>query len=499
MDRQKDWFKIKKYPHIGRPLMAKDRMWVSNYVGNKNKIAEHAFYPFIHRTTLTRKFRKSVDPLTGKRSQTRISALKPRDLYYANHLDSCVYSYYAMLLNVSYEQKLSDYRLSDVVTAYRRIKVNPTNVKSSHKSSADFAADVFNYILSSNEEELIAITFDIKGFFDNLDHKKLKSSWCRVISENTLKEDEYNVFKNITKFSYVNENQLFNEFKNEILTQTKTGIERKRKIKRIHHLRNQGAVAFCELEDIKRIRTKRLLVGNGNSKFPLRTKGIPQGSPISAVLANVYMLDFDRKINDLITSFSGIYRRYSDDMIVICDEKYQQKVIETFDEYISERLLEVQHDKTQIFKFYRDSNRYKCLQRLGTVLNPNKNLEYLGFEFDGFNTFLKSSSLSSFYRKMKRSYTRSLYYSKTLKSSKSLGLLFKTRLYKKFSYKGAGRRKIYIQDKTNPAKFIETNRYNWGNYISYAQLAINKLPNNKIKGQIKRHWKILNKLININK
>ena len=497
MDRQKDWFKTKKYPHIGRPLTVRDRMWVSNYVENENKIAEHSFYPFIHRTTLTRKFRRITDPSTGKKSKTRVSTMKPRDLYYANHLDSCIYSYYAMQLSTSYEQKLNQYGLTDVVTAYRRVKVNPKIINSPHKSSADFAADVFNYILSSKQEELVAITFDVKGFFDNLDHKKLKSSWCKVISEDTftLKDDEYNVFKNITKFSYVNENQLFNEFKKEIITQTKTGIERKKEIKRIHHLRKQGATAFCELEDIKRIRSKKLIVGNGNPKYALRTKGIPQGSPISAVLANVYMLDFDRKIDDLVKSSSGIYRRYSDDMIVVCSEKYQQKVIDIFDEYISERLLEVQHDKTQIFKFYKDGKRYRCVQKLSTVLNPNKNLEYLGFEFDGFNTFLKSSSLSSFYRKMKRGYKRSLYYSKALKSSKSLGLLFRTRLYKKFSYKGAGRRRVYIRDKADPTKFIKTERYDWGNYISYAHLAINKLPNNKIKGQIKRHWRILNKLI----
>lgn len=33
--------------------------------------------------------------------------------------------------------------------------------------------------------------------------------------------------------------------------------------------------------------------------------------------ANVYMIDFDKKINDLITSQKGMYRRYCDDIIII--------------------------------------------------------------------------------------------------------------------------------------------------------------------------------------
>lgn len=495
MTTKKDWFKIKKYPHIGRPLLNADRTWVSKYVADNIAISKHSFYPFIHRGTTVRKFRRVTNKITLRKSENRIASSKRRDLYYANHLDSCVFSYYAKLLSESYETNLQAEGLENIVTAYRRIKVDPQRVTSPHKSSADFASDVFNFILNSVDDELVAITFDIKGFFDNLDHKLLKRSWRNLKGDKTLGDDEYNVFKNITNFSYINENQLFDEFKHEIITVSKSGIEKKKKINKIHHLRKQRAQAFCELSDIKRIREKKLIVGNNSPNHPKRNKGIPQGSPISAVLANIYMFDFDKAINRNITDLGGIYRRYSDDMIIVCDKKYTDVILRMFDDYISNVLLEVQHDKTQIFNFTKKGSRYECSQKIGKPLKPNKNLEYLGFEFDGFNTLLKSSSLSSFYRKMKRSHARSLYYSKSLKTSKSYGHIFKTRLFKKFSYKGAGRRRIYIQDKVDPGKWIKTETYDWGNYISYAQLAINKMPNNKIKGQIKRHWKILNKLI----
>jgi hypothetical protein len=495
MKKEKDWFKIKKYPHIGMPLKAIDRPWVYQYVTNENAVKAHSFYPLIHRTSIVRKYRRNIDRNTGQRSKERIAAKKPRELYYANHLDACIYSYYANRLNLAYEAKLLDLGLQDTATAYRRIKVDPSNHNSPNKSSADFAAEVFNYIINHQEDQLIAVTFDIKGFFDNLDHKLLKKAWYEVSNNKTLSEAEHNIFKSITNFSYINENQIFNAFKDQIIVESNKGIRKLKSIKKFHYLKNQRAIAFCELADFKKIKDNKLIVGNHNPKYPKRMKGIPQGTPISAVLANVYMIDFDLSIHEYIKGLKGLYRRYSDDMIVICTASHVKDIINLFNRKISERKLEIQHDKTQVFSFSKVKGRFECAQCHKSKPNPNKNIEYLGFEFDGYHTLLKSSSLASYYRKMKRSIQRSRYYSKTVKTSSLKGQMFQTRLYKKFSYLGAGRRRIYIKDKDNPSNWIRTDTYDWGNYISYAQLAINKLPNNKIKGQIKRHWSILNNLI----
>jgi hypothetical protein len=178
--------------------------------------------------------------------------------------------------------------------------------------------------------------------------------------------------------------------------------------------------------------------------------------------------------------------------VVVCPVGYKTIVLDLFEKAISERDLEIQSSKTQIFEFVKDGGRFHCRQHYGEHNNPGKNFEYLGFEFDGHNTFIKSASVANFYRKMKRAAFKGRYYAKI---DKSKGGIFRSRLYRKFSYKGASRKRIYSQDKDNPSRWHVTHKFNWGNFISYANLAQNKLPNNKIRGQVARHWNILNRLL----
>jgi len=57
--KKKDWFKIKRYPHIGLPLDNRDRLkWIEKYVTNPDMVTKHSFLPFIHKTSKVKKFRK---------------------------------------------------------------------------------------------------------------------------------------------------------------------------------------------------------------------------------------------------------------------------------------------------------------------------------------------------------------------------------------------------------------------------------------------------------
>lgn len=511
--KQKDWFKIKRYPHIGLPLNDGDRYkWIEKYVTNPDMVAKHSFLPFIHKTSRVKKFRKSYLTETGCLNEEfkngnkvlRKVDEKKRELFYASHIDSLIFSFYAKLLSDSYEIKIrsTEYNLNEVVNAYRSVPVNPKNENSSNKCNIDFANDVFKYVLNYQQDEFAVIAFDISNFFDNLNHKLLREIWAEVLDAKKLTPDHFNVFKNITRFSHVDIVDIFEEFKKKIYTRkiNKFGkpLEIKQKeVDSIRFLRNQNAIAFCTKEEffdlkgklLQPSKTKKLKEGS----IVYRDFGIPQGSPISSVLANIYLLHFDKTINDFISANGGIYRRYSDDMVVVCPLNVKDDLSRLVYDEIKKYNLEIHPTKTQVFQFKSENGKLHCGQEFDKVVNWGKNLIYLGFEFDGESVRLKSASLSGYYRKMKRTVKRAKHFANN-RYSKTKGIIFKRRIFKKFSYKGAKRIRKYLWNESEK-KFIKTDSYNWGNFLSYAYKASNIMVSNKIREQTKRHWNILNELI----
>ncbi|MCH8487759.1 MAG: hypothetical protein LAT75_12895 [Candidatus Cyclonatronum sp.] len=491
------WFKIKGYCHIGKPIRIKDFSWVKNYVENKENIARHAFLPFIFKQLKKRKYRPEKDSW-GKRSHKRIAGKpKVRDIYYASHLDAQIYSFYAHKLKENYQTWLQDHKLDSCVTAYRSIPLT----SKSKKNTAHFAKDVFDQIRSFSSDDFRVIAIDISAFFDSLNHRNLKRKWASILCEKSLPPDHYNLFKSLTRISFVNEIQIFNEFKNEIWVQDKQGKLRKKKISRRKYLFDNNAVAFCEKKEFhKRILSKGLVHKKTKENFgkPCERNiiaGIPQGTPISALLANIYMMDFDLSIMRYCETIGGVYRRYSDDMIFICKKEDEEALMKHIKTAIEIECLQIQDKKTQRFRFLRDKEKLRCEEWMpkASVWNPNKNLLYLGFDFDGERVLIKDASISNYYRKMKRTVRRSARFALFGKNSETN--IFKRRLYKRFSHLGANRRMIHIRDKNNPRKWVKTNRYDWGNYLSYVFMSSDTIGDVHIKMQTRKFHNKLSELI----
>lgn len=496
--KKKDWFKIKKYPHLGKRINPKSYNDILSKISDKDFISTHSFAPFIHRVKNTKRFRKVYEKGILQNKGLRKKSIKPRDLYYSTHIDALIYSYYSNLLTKEYDKILKKENLSDVITAYRKIPKD--NNPKRGKCNIDFAFDIFNYITNNSIKikNQVVLAFDIKGFFDNLEHSKLKEKWCRMLNTKTLPKHHYQVYKNITKFSHINESELFSHLDKKMIIErytdsTKTKKEYKRKdIKELKYSKEQRVVSFCNKKgDLYAIRKAGLIKSNKyiyeNGIKKVRKQGIPQGSPISATLANIYMLDFDIKINKEIKKINGIYSRYSDDMIIVCDEKNKNEVIKKVTNGIKSICnLEIQKKKTQIFHFIKNGNNLECYQEFENHCTKNRNLEYLGFQFNGKKIMLKNSSISVFYSKMFRSINRSVYYSKATKNLITKNKVFKSRLQKKFTIIGGKRVLKRVRSSKDKSQFITKKTYNYGNYLTY----VNRSKNKETKKQLRNHWRI---------
>ena len=99
---------------------------------------------------------------------------------------------------------------------------------------------------------------------------------------------------------------------------------------------------------------------------------------------------------------------------------------------------------------------------------------------------------------MKRSFKKSA--SLAIHSKNPDKSLFKSRLYKKFTHRGAKRKLIYRPLKSDPTKYVKTKKYYWGNYLSYVYKANNTMKSinksNNIKRQSRKFWRNFNLLMN---
>ena len=404
---------------------------VYKYVTCPKNIEKHSFYPFIHFETTIKKIYKERKIIKGKiKKVVKKKPNKIRPIKYCSHIDGHIYAYYAHLLSDHYEKVLDERNLSNVVLAFRKLDTPQSNI--------NFAKTVFDEIKKRQNCSVVCI--DIKGFFDNLDHVLLKQAWCRVLNCDKLPKDHYQIYKSITKYAYVEKDQIYSSL----------GISLNSK--------NRDLKRLCSSSDFRsKIRKENLILINNEPK------GIPQGSPISAFLSNIYMIDFDIKIQEICLRNNWLYLRYCDDVILICDNHIKANMIVI--SQIDKIKLEVQTDKTQISIFQN-----------GLLLPKpeNKPVQYLGFTYDGKKVLLRDSGLAKYSHKVMKVVRMSNKKLLKINSSRELRNLEPLKLNKKHIY----RRFTYIGQR---------------NYISYALRASKIMSEPAISKQIKPHWKRLHK------
>jgi hypothetical protein len=484
--KEKDWFKDRGYLHLTNKTTPKQKPRLAKYFSDPIKVAKHRFSPFILRNTTSRRLRFSKE--LGKQSHkaidgagNMISNSKIRPIEYATHIDSNLMSFYAhKKIRPLYEKALkSAKQLDESITAYRRI---PTNDEIRFKYNVDFAKDVFDEI--KKRKECAVLAFDIKSFFPSINHKLLKREWCALLGTKSLPKDHYSIYKAMTNYSYLYYDDL------------RLGYKGNLDEKKIAKLRNQGKFQF--FEDYEDIKESGIQVYKNQHKLNNEPSGIPHGLPLSALMANVYMLPFDKRIiNELVDSKGCFYRRYSDDLVVVCDQSEVESVENFVMGIVKEIKLKIAPEKTEKFIFKNFNNRFECFKLDGDVLVPNSYLQYLGFDFYGHKTLIKAANLASFYRDMKESIAMKAKRVKQVQEKYLVDqkIIYKRRIYRLYSFKGVKSRQLEPRKKlvfeNGSLEQVEIPTKYRGNFIKYAYRASDIMEAPEIRRQVRRHMIIL--------
>lgn len=414
MQSDKDPLRKRKYLHFDeRPARSVIERWVTDPA----RVARWQFFPLLSLNVVTTKV-KAKDKWIGEIE----SKEKSRPICYAAHSDAALYAHYAATLGQQYEQMLHAQQLDDCVTAFR---------PSGGRCNIHFAVEAFGWI--ADHRPCVALAFDITGFFDNLDHRLLRQKLCEVLSVDTLPPDHYAIFRSLTRFARVDRDRVFQLFK----------ISR-------HNPYAAGRKRICTTSEFR-----NKVVAGGLIERNRASVGIPQGTPISALMSNIYMLDFDRRLSAYVAVCGGLYRRYCDDILCVVPPERANEAIAEIEAAIAEVKLSAQPDKQGSFSFVV----------AGPPLSPP--LQYLGLTFDGIQVRLRTGSIARYYARMRsgvRSAARSR--DRVAREASLVNLTVPIKL----------------------GKLLETFAYTGGrNFISYALRASRVSNSSAIKRQVSRH------------
>jgi len=374
-----DEAKLKKYPHFDPPISAEK---AEKYATDKVCVARHAFYPFILFRQRWTRFAKK-----GKKGVP-----KERPIRYAARRDAYIFSYYRHVLSQCYEAELAHLGLGASVLAYRRIQ---TSDGKGGKCNIHFARDAFLKIRELGDCFVIAL--DISSYFESLDHQILKAVWCTMLGVSRLPSDHFRVFEAITKYAVADKKSVY---------------------ERLGHFGDKAAMGGKSVKGYltpfrgvpkhlcRGREFRRLISGSGGQKSIIEKNykpyGIPQGAPISDLLANLYLLDFDSIIAGWVGEVGGSYFRYSDDILIVAPgtkalaEDLMTRTQGLIHQYGDK--LRIKDEKSSLLIFQRRGadQEFQLLQGE----KGKDGLEYLGFRYDGKRVFLRNATISNLLRKI---------------------------------------------------------------------------------------------------
>lgn len=342
-----DWLKRRGYRHFDRPVGAE----FAEKISDPKFVSRHSFSPLIHWVKTEKRYKLC------QKSKTRVISVKERPIKYASRRDACILAYYAHRLGALLDGHYEKSGVSDSVLAYRALGLG----------NYDFAADTYAFAKQNSPVTILA--FDVTSFFDNLDHRLLKSRLKRMLGVAELPEDWFKVFRASTCYRYVDLEQL----KGNPAFAARFAAGRRDPIATIAELKAAG-VPFLP--------------------NPTPKKGIPQGTPMSAVASNLYMIDFDASARAYCDGIGALYRRYSDDILVICKPEHAKAAEAEILRLIGVECLEIAPHKTEVTPFD------------AAAAGSGKVAQYLGFMLGRDDVALRQSSLSRQWRKMRRAFGR---------------------------------------------------------------------------------------------
>ena len=370
---------IKHYKHFDAPISRQEAECI---VKCKNLVETNKFFPFLLYHEEWQPYR-TADILKPEK--------KSRPIRYASRRDAYIFKYYRWILSQRYESRLSELGISHCPIAYRQIKKSSGR---GGKCNIDFAKDAFYKVSSTGN--CVTIALDIKSYFESLDHEIIKQIWCDLLDVERLPGDHFTVFKSITQYRYVNQQEVYKRLG---YTETiKCGSQE------IVHTVPYKEIPkqLCSSADF------RAKICGYNSEFSTLVKknsksyGIPQGAPISDLIANFYLMEFDKLMNDYASERNGHYMRYSDDILIIVpgSESAANEAIQFAVDKIRNcgSQLQIKDKKTCIVSYRRLNSRLDCYHLEGP--SGKNGLEYLGFRYDGHKVYIRESTMSRFYRKV---------------------------------------------------------------------------------------------------